>query len=71
MLELLRLVMPDNYPGLPGVLVPAGLAAGLSVGVQVMGPMFSDLRCLLLAEQIDQVLGLQTPIEPVGVRRVV
>jgi len=50
--------------------VPAGLAAGLPVGVQVMGPMFSDLRCLTLAEQIDQVLGLQTPIEPVGVREV-
>lgn len=68
-LELLRPVMPGNYLGLPGVVVPAGLAAGLPVGVQVMGPMFSDLRCLTLAEQIDQVLGLQTPIEPVGLRQ--
>jgi amidase len=67
-LNLLRPVMPGNFLGLPGAVVPAGLAAGLPVGVQVMGPMFSDLRCLSLAEQIDGLLGLKTPIDPVGAR---
>ncbi|MSX21900.1 MAG: hypothetical protein F2934_09010 [Actinobacteria bacterium] len=67
--EVVEATPPGNYLGLPGGMVPAGLAAGLPVGVQVMGPIFSDLRCLTLAEQSDQVLGLQAPIEPVDVRQ--
>ena len=65
-LEQLRPVMPGNYLGLPGVVAPAGMAAGLPVGIQVMGPMFSDLRCLTLAEQLDGVAGLKTPVDPGG-----
>jgi amidase len=63
-LDLLRPVMPANYLGLPAAAVSAGLADGLPVAVQVVGPAFSDLRCLTLAEQIDQALGLPTPIDP-------
>ena len=63
-LDLLRPVMPANYLGLPAAAVSAGMADGLPVAVQVIGPAFSDLRCLTLAEQIDDALGLKTPITP-------
>ena len=62
--ELMRPVLPANYLGLPAAVVPAGTADGLPVGVQVMGPAFSDLRCIGLADQIDQAIGLATPIDP-------
>lgn len=64
-LDLMRAVKPANYLGLPGAAVSAGLADGLPVAVQVMGPAFSDLRCLALAEQIDDAIGLRTPIDPI------
>jgi len=64
-LDLMRPVMPANFLGLPAAAVSAGVADGLPVAVQVVGPAFSDLRCLALAEQIDGALGLQTPIDPV------
>jgi len=64
-LDLMRAVKPANYLGLPAAAVSAGMADGLPVAVQVVGPAFSDLRCLALAEQIDDALGLRTPIDPV------
>jgi amidase len=43
---------------LPVVTVPTGpTAAGLPVGVQVIGPYLSDLRLLALAETIDAAAG--------------
>lgn len=64
-LDLMRAVKPANYLGLPAAAVSAGLSGGLPVAVQVIGPAFSDLRCLALAEQIDDAIGLRTPIDPV------
>lgn len=62
--ELMRPVLPGNLLGLPSVVVPAGMADDLPVGVQVLGARFTDLRCLSIAEQIEDVLGLPTPIDP-------
>jgi len=45
--------------------VPAGMADGLPVGVQVMGGKYTELRCLAVAEAIEQRLGPLTPIDPV------
>jgi amidase len=45
--------------------VPAGMAEGLPVGVQVMGGKYTELRCLAVAEAIEQRLGTLTPIDPV------
>ena len=45
--------------------MPCGMAADLPVGVQVMGDKYTDLRCLAIAEQIQQAEGVHTPIEPV------
>jgi amidase len=64
-LELMRPVLPANLLGTPAAVVPAGLADGLPVGVQVMGNKYTELRCLAVAEAIEQRLGPLTPIDPV------
>lgn len=64
-LELMRPVLPANLLGTPSAVVPAGMADGLPVGVQVMGAKYTELRCLAVAAQIEERLGLATPIDPV------
>ncbi|HEX9624738.1 MAG TPA: amidase family protein [Streptosporangiaceae bacterium] len=64
-LELMRPVLPANLLGTPAAVVPAGMAAGLPVGVQVMGAKYTELRCLAVAEIIERRLGSLTPIDPV------
>jgi amidase len=65
MLATFRPVLPANALGLPAAVVPAGVADGAPVGVQVMGDRFTDLRCLRVAEQVEDALGTLTPIDPV------
>jgi amidase len=66
--ELMRPVVPANLLGLPSACVPAGRdeATGLPVGVLVTGPRFREDLCLDAAEAIEQRLGLDTPIDPMG-----
>jgi amidase len=64
-LELMRPVLPANLLGTPAAVVPAGMADGLPVGVQVMGDRYTELRCLSVAEAIEHRLGPLTPIDPV------
>jgi amidase len=64
-LQLIRPVLPANLLGTPAAVVPAGMADGLPVGVQVMGDRYTDLRCLAVAEAIERRLGPLTPIDPV------
>ena len=61
----LRPVLPGNFLGIPGAVVPCGSADGLPVGVQVIGDRFTDLRCLTIAEQIQDAVGAPEPIDPV------
>lgn len=63
-LDMMRPVMPANFLGTPAAVVPAGMADGLPVGVQVMGGRFTDLRCLAIAEQIESAQQPITPIDP-------
>ena len=65
MRNTIRPITPANLLGIPAAVVPAGLAADLPVGIQVMGDRFTDLRCLAIAEQIEQSVGRMTPIDPV------
>src|SRR5215469_920079 len=65
-LELVRPVLPANLLGTPAAVVPAGMADGLPVGVQIMGGKYTELRCLAVAEVIERLLGPLTPIDPVA-----
>lgn len=68
--DTLRPVLQGNLLGIPAAVVPFGFAAGTPVGVQVYGDRFTDLRCLAIAEQIEQAAAatsdeVATPIDPV------
>ncbi len=59
-----RLVVTINLFGLPAVIVPVGVVDGLPQAVQIIGPPFSDERCLQAGEAIEKALGVITPITP-------
>jgi len=63
-LELMRPILPGNLLGLPCAVVPGGMADDLPVGVQVIGPRYSDYRVLGIAQQIEDCYGILTPIDP-------
>lgn len=47
--------VPLNVTGSPAVVIPIGLtAAGLPIGAQIVGPRWSDMRLLALAEKISR-----------------
>ncbi|MGH8712893.1 MAG: amidase family protein [Casimicrobiaceae bacterium] len=50
--------------GLPAAVVTTGIAGGLPVGVQLIGPRFREDLCLAAAEAIEARAGAQTPIDP-------
>ena len=50
--------------GLPAMAVPTGLADGLPMGVQIIGPRFREDMCLAAAEAIEARAGAITPIGP-------
>ena len=50
--------------GLPGMAVPTGVADGLPVGVQIIGPRFREDLCLAAAEAIEARVPRITPIDP-------
>ena len=64
-LETFRPVLFANLFGSPAAVVPAGMAEGLPIGVQVSSWRYHDLACLSVAAMIDDTLGIQTPIDPV------
>jgi amidase len=49
---------------LPGLVAPAGLADGLPVGIQLVGPLWSEIRLLEIADGLEQagiLPGFQGP----------
>ncbi|UCE00816.1 MAG: Asp-tRNA(Asn)/Glu-tRNA(Gln) amidotransferase subunit GatA [Chloroflexota bacterium] len=61
-----QLTVPANHAGIPGLSLPAGFAAdGLPIGVQLLGPDFSEARLL----QIGRAFELATEGEDWRKRR--
>jgi Asp-tRNA(Asn)/Glu-tRNA(Gln) amidotransferase A subunit family amidase len=58
------LTVTVNLLGLPSVAVPVGVSEGIPQAVQIIGPMFQEMRILDLAELIEKEVGLFTPIDP-------
>lgn len=58
-----QFVLPVSFAGLPAVNVPAGLASGLPVGVQLVGRRGGDWALLDLAEELEAMdgFGFQRP----------
>jgi len=58
-----QLVWPGiaTLPGLPSTAIPVGMADGLPVGVQIVGPWLEDRTPLKLAELIEREFGGFTP----------
>lgn len=49
--------IPVNLAGLPAISIPCGLAEGLPVGFQLVGPAFSENRILNAAHALEQAIG--------------
>lgn len=52
--------IPVNLAGLPAVSIPAGFSAGLPVGLQLIGPHFSEKGLLNAAHAVEQRLAVDT-----------
>ena len=46
--------LPINIAGLPAISIPAGFAAGLPIGMQIIGPPFSEETLLKIAYAYEQ-----------------
>jgi aspartyl-tRNA(Asn)/glutamyl-tRNA(Gln) amidotransferase subunit A len=49
--------IPANLAGLPAISIPFGKVEYLPVGIQIMGPRFSDAKVLGFADYIERHLG--------------
>lgn len=61
--------IPVNLAALPGISVPAGFSAGLPVGLQIIGPHFSERGLLSAAHAVEQRLQVDTVPPPAEVAR--
>jgi aspartyl-tRNA(Asn)/glutamyl-tRNA(Gln) amidotransferase subunit A len=51
------LTIPPNMAGLPSISLPAGLSNGLPVGLQLIGPQFSENTIFKVAHALEQAIG--------------
>ncbi|MEN3342066.1 MAG: aspartyl-tRNA(Asn)/glutamyl-tRNA(Gln) amidotransferase subunit [Actinomycetota bacterium] len=57
------LTIPSCMAGLPGLSLPCGLSEGLPVGLQLIGPQFSENTLFRAAYALEQALGFD-PVPP-------
>lgn len=58
-----RNIAPGSTAGLPGLVLPAGLADGMPVGIELDGPAGSDRKLFGIGMAVEAVLGrLGTPL---------
>jgi aspartyl-tRNA(Asn)/glutamyl-tRNA(Gln) amidotransferase subunit A len=58
--------IPTSLAGLPGISVPAGLAGGLPVGLQVIGRALDETTILQIAHAFEQTTDWHTQRSPVA-----
>jgi aspartyl-tRNA(Asn)/glutamyl-tRNA(Gln) amidotransferase subunit A len=51
------LTIPPNMAGLPGLSIPCGLSDGLPVGLQLLGPQFSDNLLFRVGHALERAIG--------------
>jgi aspartyl-tRNA(Asn)/glutamyl-tRNA(Gln) amidotransferase subunit A len=51
------LTIPANMAGLPGLSIPCGLSEGLPVGLQLIGPQFSENALFRVAAALEAQIG--------------
>jgi aspartyl-tRNA(Asn)/glutamyl-tRNA(Gln) amidotransferase subunit A len=51
------LTIPSNMAGLPGLSIPCGLSEGLPVGLQLIGPQFSENTLFRAGHALERALG--------------
>lgn len=51
------LTIPPNMAGLPGLSIPCGLSQGLPVGLQLVGPQFSENALFRAGHALEQAIG--------------
>ena len=51
------LTIPSNMAGMPGLSIPCGLSEGLPVGLQLIGPQFSENALFRAGHALERALG--------------
>jgi aspartyl-tRNA(Asn)/glutamyl-tRNA(Gln) amidotransferase subunit A len=54
------LTIPPNMAGLPGLSIPCGLSEGLPVGLQLIGPQFSENTLFRAGHALERAIGFDT-----------
>jgi aspartyl-tRNA(Asn)/glutamyl-tRNA(Gln) amidotransferase subunit A len=54
------LAIPPNMAGLPSLSIPCGLSEGLPVGLQLIGPQFSENVLFRAGHALEQAIGFDT-----------
>jgi aspartyl-tRNA(Asn)/glutamyl-tRNA(Gln) amidotransferase subunit A len=54
------LAIPPNMACLPSLSIPCGLSDGLPVGLQLVGPQFSENRLFRVGHTLEQAIGFDT-----------
>ena len=57
------LTIPSNMAGMPGLSIPCGLSEGLPVGLQLIGPQFSENTLFRAGHALEQALAFD-PVPP-------
>ena len=51
------LTIPSCMAGLPGLSIPCGLSEGMPVGLQIVGPQFSENALFRIGHALEQALA--------------
>jgi aspartyl-tRNA(Asn)/glutamyl-tRNA(Gln) amidotransferase subunit A len=54
------LTIPSNMAGLPGLSIPCGLSEGLPVGLQLIGPQFSENTLFRVGHALERALAFDS-----------